>query len=173
MLVEHRRRESEDPDEGMSQSSEGVRRVSLVREEGYRFRVRFDRAGIPDLITDETAPVGKDEGPSPSRLLGTAVGNCLAASLLFCLTKARLDVKGLEADVDVELGRNEAGRLRIRRLEVQLRPRWTAEVAEKAQRCLGIFEDFCLVTQAVRHGVPVDVRIDGVTLPTADSGGNP
>jgi len=34
-------------------------------------------------------------------------------------------------------------------------------------------EDFCLVTQAVRHGVPVDVRIDGVTLAAADSGGNP
>jgi uncharacterized OsmC-like protein len=156
----------------MSQSVEQGRHVTLVREEGYRFRVRFDSDRIPDLITDETAPIGKDEGPSPSRLLAAAVGHCLAASLLFCLTKARLSVEGLEADVDVQMTRNEAGRLRIGNLGVQLRPRWTAEVAEKAQRCLGIFEDFCLVTQAVRHGVPVDVRVDGVPVPAKNSGGN-
>ena len=156
----------------MNASVEQSRQVTLVREEGYRFRVRFDSDRIPDLIIDEAVPIGKDEGPSPSRLLAAAVGHCLASSLLFCLTKARLSVEGLEADVDVQMTRNEAGRLRIRNLGVQIRPRWTTEVAEKAQRCLGIFEDFCLVTQAVRHGVPVDVRVDGVPLTAANAGGN-
>ena len=156
----------------MNPNVEQSRHLTLVREEGYRFRVRFDSDRIPDLITDEAAPIGKDEGPSPSRLLAAAVGHCLAASLLFCLTKARLSVEGLEADVDVRMTRNEAGRLRIGKLGVQLRPQWTAEVSEKAQRCLGIFEDFCLVTQAVRHGVPVDVRVDDVPVAAPDAGGN-
>ena len=139
----------------------------MRREEGYRFRVRFDSEGMPELMTDEPPPLGEGQGPNPSRLLATAVGNCLAASLLFCLGKARLTVEGLEAEVVTEFTRNERGRLRIGGMKVRLFPKWTQETAAKAQRCLQIFEDFCVVTQAVQHGVPVEVQVDGVTSATA------
>jgi organic hydroperoxide reductase OsmC/OhrA len=117
---------------------------------------------VPDLITDESPPLGEGKGPNPSRLLATAVGNCLAASLLFCLGKARLSLDGLEAEVLTEFTRNEAGRLRIGSMKVRLLPKWTDETAAKARRCLQMFEDFCVVTEAVRHGVPVEVRVDGM-----------
>ena len=146
----------------MSQPIEKTNRTMIAREAGYRFRVRFDQKGMPDLITDESPPLGEGKGPSPSRLLATAVGNCLAASLLFCLGKARLSVEGLEAEVVTEFTRNEAGRLRIGGMKVRLLPKWTVETAAKAQRCLQIFEDFCVVTEAVRHGVPVEVQVDGM-----------
>jgi len=155
----------------MSPGVERTNRTTLTRETGYRFRVRFDLDGMPDLITDESPPLGEGKGPSPSRLLATAVANCLAASLLFCLEKARVPLKALEAEVVTEFTRNEAGRLRIDRFKVRLNPRWTPEAAQRAQRCLSIFEDFCLVTQAVRHGTPVEVEIAG--LPAAiDPGGS-
>lgn len=147
----------------MSQSIEKVSRTTMSREAGYRFRVRFDREGMPDLITDESPPLGEGKGPNPSRLLAAAVGNCLAASLLFCLGKARLAVEGLEAEVLTEFTRNEEGRLRIRGIKVRLLPAWTKETAAKAQRCLQIFEEFCVVTQAVRQGVPVEVQVDGAS----------
>ncbi len=146
----------------MSQTTEKTSRTTMTQEAGYRFRVRFDGEGIPDLITDESPPLGEGKGPSPSRLLATAVGNCLAASLLFCVGKARLSVDGLEAEVLTEFARNEAGRLRIRGMKVRLLPTWTKETATKAQRCLQIFEDFCVITQAVRQGVPVEVQVDGM-----------
>ena len=146
----------------MSQPIDKTSRTTMAQEAGYRFRVRFDHEGMPDLITDESPPLGEGKGPNPSRLLATAVGNCLAASLLFCLGKARLPVEGLEAEVLTEFTRNEAGRLRIGGMKVRLLPKWTEETAAKAQRCLQIFEDFCVVTQAVRQGVPVDVRVDGM-----------
>jgi uncharacterized OsmC-like protein len=146
----------------MSQPIEKVSRTMISREAGYRFRVRFDQQGMPDLITDESPPLGEGKGPSPSRLLATAVGNCLAASLLFCLGKARLPVEGLEAEVVTEFTRNEEGRLRIGGMKVRLLPKWTAETAAKARRCLEIFEDFCVVTEAVRHGVPVEVQVDAM-----------
>lgn len=145
----------------MSQGIERTNRTTLTQEAGYRFRVRFDQEGMPDLITDEPPPLGEGKGPNPSRLLATAVGNCLASSLLFCLGKARIPTDGLEAEVVTEFTRNEAGRLRIGGIKVRLLPSWTPETAEKAQRCLSIYEDFCVVTQAVRHGVPVEVRVEG------------
>lgn len=145
----------------MSQPIEKTNRTLMTQEAGYRFRVRFDREAMPDLITDESPPIGEGKGPNPSHLLATAVGNCLAASLLFCLGKARLSVDGLEAEVLTEFTRNEAGRLRIGGIKVRLLPKWTKETATKAQRCLQIFEDFCVVTQAVRQGVPVEVRVEG------------
>ncbi len=157
----------------MSQTVEESSRTHLTREAGYRFRVRFDREGLPELITDEGPPLGEGKGPNPARLLATAVGNCLAASLLFCLGKARLSVDGLEAEVLTEFARSQEGRLRIGAIQVRLLPRWTEETAAKAKRCLEIFEDFCVVTEAVRHGVPVEVRVDGVASTAAGSGGRP
>ena len=151
----------------MSQTIEKTSRTMLTQEAGYRFRVRFDREGLPDLMTDESPPIGEGKGPNPSRLLATAVGNCLAASLLFCLGKARLSVDGLEAEVLTEFTRNEAGRLRIGGIKVRLLPKWTEETAAKAQRCLQIFEDFCVVTQAVRTGVPVEVEVEGAPSASA------
>jgi len=151
----------------MSQPIEKANRTTMAQETGYRFRIRFDAEGMPDLITDEPPPLGEGKGPNPSRLLATAVGNCLAASLLFCLGKARLSVEGLEAEVLTEFTRNTAGRLRISGLKVRLLPKWTEETATKARRCLQIFEDFCVVTQAVQHGVPIEVRVDGIPSPAA------
>ena len=147
----------------MSQPIEKTTRTTLAREQGYRFRVRFDSEGMPDLITDEGPPLGEGKGPNPSRLLATAVGNCLAASLLFCLGKARLSVDGLEAEVLMEFTRNEEGRLRIADIQVRLLPHWTEETAAKARRCLEIFEDFCIVTASVRRGI--DVKVQVVTRP--------
>ena len=130
----------------------------LERVEGYRFKVRFDSPKLPELFLDE--PVGKGSGPSASRLLSAAVGHCLSSSLLFCLAKARLNVKGMETTVETSFRRNEKGRLRIGLLKVQLHPSFAEEDVEKTKRCLELFEDFCIVTQSVRQGVPVTVDIE-------------
>jgi uncharacterized OsmC-like protein len=157
----------------MSQPIEKTSRTTLAREAGYRFRVRFDREGLPDLTTDETPPLGEGKGPNPTRLLAAAVGNCLAASLLFCLGKARLSVDGMEAEVVTAFTRNEEGRLRIGDIQVRLLPHWTEETAAKARRCLEIFEDFCPVTHVVRYGVPIKVSVDGLFSESDTPGGKP
>ena len=36
---------------GASDAAEKPIRTTLAREEGYRFRVRFDQEGMPDLLT--------------------------------------------------------------------------------------------------------------------------
>jgi organic hydroperoxide reductase OsmC/OhrA len=137
--------------------------VTIDLEAGYRFRVDLGEP-FPPLFMDEPPPLGEGRGPNASRLLAAAVGNCLAASLLFCLRKARIEVASLRTTVRAETGRNERGRLRVTRLTVQLEPRLTDPQADPSRisRCLAIFEDFCVVTESVRAGLEVDVRVDVV-----------
>jgi organic hydroperoxide reductase OsmC/OhrA len=62
--------------------------------------------------------------------------------------------------VEGTLARNDAGRLRIDHLDVVLHPRVEGERTGRYERCLDIFEDFCIVTQSVRAGIQVDVRVE-------------
>jgi len=90
-------------------------RVSLRQIEGFQFEVRFGE-GMSPLLTDEPPPLGKGTGPAPTHLLLAAVGNCMASSLYFALTKFKNDPQGVRAEASAEMGRNEAGRLRVRRI---------------------------------------------------------
>lgn len=139
--------------------------VEITRQEGFRFRIRFDGDGIADLITDESPPLGQGAGPNPARLLAAAIGNCLAASLLYCLEKAHLEVAGLQAQVQMTLDRNAQGRLRIQQVSVRLAPALTPGAKARMGRCLDLFESFCTVTESVRHGIDVQVAVE----PTASA----
>ena len=130
--------------------------LKLKRQQGYRFNVEFDLAGVPDLQLDEPAPLGAGEGPNASRLLAAAVANCLSASLLFCLGKFKQEPGEVVADVKGRMTRNEKGRLRVGGFDVDIR---LGETVERLEHCTEQFEDFCVVTDSVRHGIPVNVRV--------------
>jgi len=128
----------------------------------YEFVVKFDKPTVADLTTDEGPPLGKDAGPSPVRLLAAAVGNCLAASLLFACRKAAVPVAPIHAGVKVRIARNENRRLRVDRIQVTLDPGIAGEFLDQARGPRSVFEDFCTVTQSIRDGVPVDVIVKGI-----------
>lgn len=133
--------------------------IDLLLQADYRFEVHFPKPSIPVLITDEEAPIGADAGPSPGQLLGAAVANCLAASLAFALRKFKNDPGALRARATVQLGRNEQKRLRIAHIAVDLYLPMLAAQVLMLDRILSQFEDFCVVTQSVRGGIPIDVRV--------------
>jgi uncharacterized OsmC-like protein len=133
--------------------------IQLAQQADYRFEVRFDNPALATLITDEPAPLGGDAGPNPARLLGAAVANCLAASLLFSLRKFKNHVEPLRAFAKVSVVRNEQNRLRIGRIGVDLHLAGLASEIRSLGRVLEQFEDFCIVTQSVRAGITVDVRV--------------
>ncbi len=149
-------------------SDERVFTIQLERAGGYEFKVKFDSPAFPDLVMDEPGPVGKGTGPNASRILAAAVGNCLSASLLFCLDRARIPVIGLKTSVETVTRRNEKGRWRIASLNVKLNPALSNEDTQKAKRCLELFEDFCVVTQSVRNGINVAVDVAMGTPSTAN-----
>lgn len=130
--------------------------LKLDRQQDYQFNVQFDLAGVPDLQLDEPAPLGKGAGPNASRLLAAAVANCLSASLLFCLGKFKQDPQGLTAHVTGKMVRNEQGRLRVGGIAVDIR---LEQTVDRLEHCAAQFEEFCVVTDSVRNGIPVNVQV--------------
>lgn len=134
--------------------------VTLTLEGGYRFAVDPHQDGAEGFHIDETPPLGDGSAVNPSRVLASAMASCLGSSFLFCARKARIDIKSLRVEARGTLVRNERKRLRVGSLHIELFP----EVAEgdeaRVDRCLELFEDFCVVTESVRSGIPVVVGVE-------------
>jgi hypothetical protein len=63
------------------------------------------------------------------------------------------------AEAAARLVRNERGRFRIGGIDVELSLSLDAADRAAFERCRPLFEDFCIVTESVRQGVPVQVRL--------------
>lgn len=136
----------------------GIRLV-LEQEGPYAFRVQFEGTDLEALHTDEPPPLGSGSGPNPSHLLLAGVANCLSASLLFALRKFRNEPGPIRAEITARKERNAAGRWRIPRAEVSIHLSDPAARLEHFERVLAQFEQFCIVTQSVREGIDVEVRV--------------
>jgi uncharacterized OsmC-like protein len=136
--------------------------ISIEQVQDYEFRVKFDKAHYAGLTMDEPAPLGKDSGPSPVRILAAAVGNCLAASLVFCASKRGVKIQTIRAEVRAEIVRNENKRLRVGRMEVEIDPGLDPESMERVRACLPTFEEFCTVTASVRQGIEIVTSVKGL-----------
>ncbi len=140
--------------------------VVLEQEDGYRFVADFGLPGVAPLVIDEPAPLSEGAGPNAARLLAAGVGHCLSASLLFCLNRAHVPVRRIHTSVTGTVRREERGRLRVGGLQVDLDLDIAEEDRARAARCLGLFEDFCIVTASVRRGVDIDVAVSIAGEPT-------
>jgi uncharacterized OsmC-like protein len=139
--------------------SENELTVKLDLKRDNQFWADFGVPGVEPLLMDEPPPLGDDHGPNAARVLAAAVGNCLSASALFCLRKARIDVVDMHTTVSVTMERNERGKLRIGNVQVKIEPVVAEEDRPRMKRCLDIFEDYCIVTQSVREGLNVAVEV--------------
>lgn len=137
--------------------------IKLEQQSDFRFSVHFDNPAIPVLITDEPSPLGSDQGPNPERLLGAAVANCLAASLLFAMRKFKNDPSPLRAEATISTTRNSQNRVRIGAIAVDLHLGVNQANIVMLERILAQFEDFCVVTQSIRAAIPVTVRVMDAT----------
>jgi organic hydroperoxide reductase OsmC/OhrA len=134
--------------------------VELEQQEGFEFKVRFDWPDVPELLLDEPEPLGRRRGPNAARLVAAAVANCLSASLVFCLRSKFKQTPGpVRAMATGRLERNEKGRYRIAGIDVVLSLSEKFGEMPHQERCLEQFEDFCIVTQSVRAGIPVNVSV--------------
>lgn len=146
----------------MATDQDGGRSVTVNLESlgGFGFRVDFPSSET-QLVMDEPEPLGEGSGPAASEVLSAAIGNCLSASLLFCLRKGDIEPRALRTVVETRVGRNEEGRLRVEASDVTLSLELEPDDRGRAARCLELFEDYCVVTGAVRRGIEVSVAVEG------------
>lgn len=134
--------------------------VELEQREGYEFVARFDHPKGAEILLDEPPPLGQEHGPNAARLIAAALANCLSASLVFCLRgKFRQNPGPIRAMATGTLERNERGRTRIAGIDVVLSLAEKKDDIPHLDRCLEQFEDFCIVTESVRRGIPVSVKV--------------
>ena len=130
-------------------------KVSMEMVEGYRFRINMNSA--QEIFMDEPKPLGGGEYPNAGKFLAAAVGNCLCESLSFCVRRTHTEMLSLSAEVYSKMERNERGRLRITHIKVAIHP--VLSYPSKLKLCREIFEDFCIVSQSVKAGIPMDVEV--------------
>jgi uncharacterized OsmC-like protein len=130
-------------------------KVSLDLVQGYRFRIDMD--GKQEIFMDEPKPLGSGDYPNAGKFLAAAVGNCLCESLAFCVRRTHTEMLSLRAEVFSRMERNDHGRLRITHIKVSLYPELSDP--SKLKLCQEIFEDFCIVSQSVKSGIPMDVEV--------------
>jgi organic hydroperoxide reductase OsmC/OhrA len=61
--------------------------------------------------------------------------------------------------VTAHIARNDEGRLRVEGIDVDLTPCFAGTDATRFERCKALYEDFCIVTESVRRGIPVHVHL--------------
>jgi uncharacterized OsmC-like protein len=138
-------------------TDERTHHVTLRLADKFRFVAEFADVPGASVVFDEPPPLGGNSAPNAAEMLSAAIGNCLAASLTFCLRRSRIDLQDMTADVTTHVARNERGRLRIRGIDVQLEP--VVATGTTINRCEALFEDFCMVTASVQQGIPVHVSL--------------
>jgi len=132
--------------------------VRIEHIKDLQFKVIFDSVGF-EMLMDEPEPIGNNEGPNPSQILSASIGNCLSASLMFCLKKARAEINGLKTKIQTKILRTDKGRMRVGESSVEIVLDVNEGQESRLGHCLDLFEDYCIVTQSVRNGIDVDVQV--------------
>ena len=132
---------------------------TLKHVQEYEFRVRFDWDPVDDLTLDEGEPLGNHRRPNGARLLAAAAASCLSVSLRFCMRNARCEPVRRRTVVNSQLARSPNGRLRVSGLQVAITVALEGIRPERLSRCTELFEDYCVVTESIRRGIPVSVQV--------------
>jgi organic hydroperoxide reductase OsmC/OhrA len=143
--------------------SEGMKpKVGITLEKEMIFRCDLGDMNVKDCYIDDTHKNEVDMlGPNPSRLLGLALLGCLSASFIFCLKKKNLTLEDLDATAELTIARNNKGFWRVMKVDVDINMEINDPATRKrADQCKKMFEQYCVVTQAVREGINVEVNLN-------------
>lgn len=143
-------------------SDESKLKVGLTLEEEMIFKCDLGQIKMQNLYIDEKNSKEADKiGPNPSRLLALAVLGCLAASFTFCMQKKNFTLNDLEGKAEVIIKRNQKGFWRVKKINITINPKIEdPKMRKRADQCRKMFEQYCIVTQAVREGIEVNVNLD-------------
>ena len=114
-----------------------------------------------DINVDEPASFhGTDLGPSAVEYLLIGIGGCLGTTFIFCLQKNNIELETFEVVVDGNVSHTgPKNRLRLENVDVDLK--FTPKEASsdfEINRCVKEFTQYCLVTNSIANGLPINVN---------------
>lgn len=125
--------------------------------------------GVHELYFDEPEyiDVGKDEYPCPHDYLLAAVGGCQTEILKQCLEKSRIDEYDIQIEIESKKGRTgvdeeipETADIRITDMQTDVTVTVPEEFAERARRCVEVFEENCPISQSVVAGIELETAAE-------------
>jgi uncharacterized OsmC-like protein len=134
---------------------------------GFEQVVDFRRPGVAVLGLDECPPRGNGWGPSPTHLLGAALGACLGAALLERLRAQGLDVRDMRTEVSGSVTRDTQGPRRIGRIAVRLTPILHGDSPVQMPAVNDLLRE-SVVAQSLGEGVQVELSIVPERRPRLD-----
>ena len=114
-----------------------------------------------DLNVDEpTSFHGTNLGPSAVEYLLIGIGGCLGTTFIYCLQKRNIELESFEVEVDGKLT-HTGPKMRLRLVNVvvilKYRPKEETSIVE-IEECVKEFKDFCIVTNSIANGIPIEVN---------------
>jgi len=137
-------------------------KIGIKLEEEMTYRCDLGKIRMEDFFIDETHKNYSDKiGPNPTSLLALSVLSCLAASFTFCLKKKGFTLKDLNGKAEVVIRRNEKGFWRIKSIYINITPKIDdPNMLKRADKCMKFFEQYCIISESLRDGMEVNVKID-------------
>ena len=137
-------------------------KVSLELEKDMIFKCDMGQMKVKDCYIDETHENEAEMlGPNPIKLLSSAILGCLSASYIFCLMKKNLSLDDYKAEAETVISKNDKGLYRIKEINVKILPNTNnPEVHKRMKQCHKFFEQYCTITESVRAGIKVNLKID-------------
>ncbi|MFX0102937.1 MAG: OsmC family protein [Candidatus Hodarchaeota archaeon] len=140
-------------------------KIEVKWDGNVRFKAKTRQ--FSNIIIDEPAEFhGDDKGPSSIEYLGVAIGGCLGTSFSFCLQKMEVPIKDMDLVLDVKMTHVEEGDknpLRIVNIDADINVTLENEEDEDIlELCIEAFKKYCVVTQSVMGGIPVNINVKKV-----------
>ena len=115
-----------------------------------------------DIQVDEPESFhGTDKGPSPVEFFLIGIGGCLGSTFTYCLQKQNVEIDTLEVVVDGQL-KHAGPKMLLRLVNIEAELLITArdnDSSEKIEQCIKTFREYCIVTNSITQGVPLDVKV--------------
>lgn len=104
---------------------------------------------------------GTELGPSPVEYTLIGIGGCLGSTLSYCLNKKGVEIESLKVIVDGKMKHEEPyGRLRLIKIEAELYlSTKNNDKFEEINECSKSFIEYCIVSNSITRGIPIDINI--------------
>jgi putative redox protein len=104
---------------------------------------------------------GTDIGPSPVEYFLIGIGGCLGSTFTYCLQKQEVEIDALEVVVDGQL-KHVGPNMSLKLVNIEAEILFTAKdgkLSGKIEQCIKTFRDYCIVSNSITQGVPLDVKV--------------